>query len=307
MTVLDPPNEIDSKALVTPLEVPLQLPQRRYGRHYRLDVLSPASIRLVEKCPEQFRRRYLLGEREPSNLSMTRGSVVGDALAHFFAGQIKGERMSRSDLDDLVISLFAEKIAEAVLTDEDDPDLARAQCRAGAADYLEEIAPSVEPISVERRASFRFLEEQEWTFVCYFDLECAGQVPDLKFGEHRVDKARASKDLQATAYSYLRWAEGSEAEFVFHSGLLERPEDEPRWAVVPAPRGVGHFRGFEQRVARAARLIAHLDQTEPGEWPMSSEWGWWCAPREGTRGCPYWNRCPVGGAAPAIAHWQPGD
>jgi hypothetical protein len=284
-------------APVAPLQVPFQLPRRRYGSGYRLDVLSPASVRLFEKCPEAFRRRYLLGEREPLNLSMLMGSVVGDSLAHFFQHQIDNEPLSRSEVDDIAVSIFDAKLAEAVLGSEDDPVAAKALCRAGVADYLEELAPSVQPISVERRASFRLAEEQEWRFVCFFDLECEDEIPDLKFGEKRVSEDRALKDLQATAYAYCRWAEGTPAGFVFHSGLLEVPEGEPRWLAVPAPRGVAHFRGFEQRVARVARLIVHLDETEPGEWPLSSEWGPWCAPREGTRGCPYWARCPVGGNA----------
>lgn len=284
----------------SPLQVPLLLPRRRYGRKYRLDVLSPASVRAFERCPEAWRRHYLLGERERLNLAMLRGTVVGDSLAHFFQGRINNDPLSRSDVDDLVLSLFKEKIREAVIGVEDDPEQVKGQCRAGAADYLDEIAPSVDPISVERKASFRFTNDQEWSFVCYFDLECDDEIPDLKFGKNRVGTARAMKDLQATAYAYLRWAERRPARFVFHSGLWEQPEEGLRWEIVPAPRGVGHFRGFEQRVARVARTIAHLDATEPGPWPLSSEWGFWCAPREGTSGCPHWDRCPVGGADPTL-------
>jgi RecB family exonuclease len=279
---------------VAALRVPERLPRRRYGSGWRLDVLSPASVRAFERCPEAFRRRYLLGEREPANLAMTLGSVVGDALAHHFQGRIEGKPLSHADLDDLVVELFSAKIAHTALGAEDDPDTAREHCRGGVADYLSELAPHVSPISVERRASFRFSEEQEWRFQCYFDLECAEEVPDVKFGKRPVSEVRAARDLQATAYAYLRWAEGRPARFVFHSGVLE-PEEAPRWRVVPAPRTVAQFRGVEQRVARVARQIAHLDQTEPGEWPLASDLGWWCAPRERTDGCPYWDSCPVGG------------
>jgi hypothetical protein len=280
---------------VAPLQVPVQLPRRRYGPGHRLDVLSVTSVRAFERCPEAFRRRYLLGEREPTNLSMLMGSVVGDSLAHFFQHQIDNEPLARSEVDDLAVSIFDQKIAGAVLGDGDDPVAAKAQCRSGVDSYLEELAPRIRPISVERRASFRLAEEQEWRFVCFFDLECEDEIPDLKFGEERVSEARVLKDLQATAYAYCRWAEGTPAGFVFHSGLLEAMAGEPRWLAVPALRSVAHFLGFEQRVARAARQIVHLDETEPGEWPLSSEWDGWCAPREGTKGCPYWDRCPVSG------------
>ena len=283
-----------------PLTVPVQLPRRRYGQWHRLAMLSPASVGAFERCPEAFRRRYLLGEKVPPNLSMTLGSVVGDALAHYFQATIDGGRYDAKTVDDLVVELFEAKISEAVLAPNENPELGKAQCRAGVADYLEELAPSITPISVERRASFRFCEEQEWSFVCFFDLECVKQLADLQFGKNRVKESRAAKDLQATAQTYMRWAEGNPAEFTFHTGLLE-PEGAPRWSVVSAPRTVTQLRGFERRVARVARQIVHLDQTEPGEWPLSADFGWWCAPQVGTDGCPYWESCPVGGGAAVIA------
>lgn len=284
-------------AVVDPLSVPAQLPARRYGRRLRLKSLSPASLRAFEKCPEAFRRRYLLGEKAAPNLPMTLGSVVGDTLSHYFQGRIAGRPPAAAELDDLALELFEAKIIETELGPEDDPDLGKAQCRAGVADYLVEIAPHVEPVSVERRASFRFNAEQEWRFVCYFDLECARLLADLKFGRSSVKEERAYRDLQATAQTFMRWAERAPAAFVFHAATIERPEEGPRWHVVQAPRTTAQLLGFQRRVARVARLIAHLDATEPGEWPLSTDFGWWCAPRIGTEGCPHWERCPVGGAA----------
>ncbi|MBS1861897.1 MAG: PD-(D/E)XK nuclease family protein [Actinobacteria bacterium] len=282
-------------AFVDPLSVPLELPARRHGRRLRLKSLSPASLRAFEKCPEAFRRTYLLEEKVPPNLSMTLGSVVGDTLARYFAGRIVGRAPGAAELDDLVLELFAAKIGDTVLGLEDDPDLGKAQCRAAVADYLTEIAPSVEPVSVERRASFRFDAEQEWRFVCYFDVECERLLADLKFGRSTVKEDRAYRDLQATAQTFMRWAERNPAEFVFHAATLERPEDGPRWQVVRAPRSIRQLLGFQRRVARVARMIAHLDATEPAEWPLAADFGWWCAPRVGGEGCPHWDRCPVGG------------
>lgn len=284
-------------SVAAPLSVPTLLPARRYGRRTRLTSLSPASIRAFEKCPEAFRRQYLLGHKMRPNLPMTLGSVVGDTLAHYFAGRIAGRAPAPAQLDDLVLELFAAKIAETELAADDDPDLGKAQCREAVADYLTEIAPSVDPVSVERRASFRFSAEQQWRFVCYFDLECARLVADLKFGRSTVKEERAYRDLQATAQTFMRWAERNPAEFVFHAATLERPEEGPRWRVVPAPRSREQLLGFQRRVARVARMIAHLDATEPGEWPLAADFSWWCAPRVGTDGCPHWDRCPVGGGA----------
>lgn len=228
---------------------------------------------------------------------MTLGSVVGDTLAHYFQGRIDGHPPSSADLDDLVLELFAAKIAETVLGIDDDPELGRIQCRSAVVDYLVEIAPQVEPVSVERRARFRFDEAQEWRFICYFDLECAIELADLKFGRSEVNEDRADRDLQATAQTFMRWAERNPASFVFHAATHERPEDGPRWRIIPAPRTIPQLVAFQRRVARVARMIVHLDQTEASEWPLSTDLGWWCAPSVDGRGCPHWDRCPVGGLA----------
>lgn len=286
---------VSQPAAWDPLAVPLELPRRRYGYRDRLQSLSPASVRAYEKCPEAFRRRYLLGEKVQANFRMTLGSVVGDALNHYFAGKMNGRAPGAQEVDDRVLELFEAKIAEAALSVDDDPDLGRAQCRAGVAAYLSELAPRLEPISIERRASFHF-GEAVWRFVCYFDLEFAAELADVKFGEFWVKEVRADRDLQATTQIYMRWAEGKPADFVFHSGLLEAPEGSPRWSIVPAKRSFAQLRGFERRVAQVARQIVHLDATEPGEWPLSSDLGWWCAPPDGGQGCPYWESCPVGEA-----------
>jgi hypothetical protein len=289
-------SSVPGPGLVTdPLWVPARLPARRYGRRRRLESLSPAGLRAFLQCPELFRRRYLLGEKTPASFQMALGSVVGDAMAHYFQARIAGAPRSPSELDDLVLVLFEEKIEAARLGPDDDPGLGRERCRAAVADYLTELAPGLEPISVERRASFRLRPDQEWRFVCYFDLELAEELCDLKFSAWPVGPRRAARDIQATAQTYMRWAEGRPARFAFHSGLHERPGEGPRWSAVPAPRSEAQLRAFERRVAVVARQIDHLDRTEPGPWPLSSDLGWWCAPSERGEGCAYWDRCPVGG------------
>jgi hypothetical protein len=285
----------EAAAVTDPLWVPARLPARRYGRRHQLETLSPASLRAFLQCPELFRRRYLLGEKTPASFQMALGSVVGDAMAHYFQAKMAGAPPPPAELDDLVLVLYEAKIEAARLGPEDDPAVGRERCRAAVADYLTELAPGLEPISVERRASFRLRPEQEWRFVCYFDLELAEELADLKFSAWPVSPQRAARDIQATAQTYMRWAEERPARFAFYSGLHERPEQGPRWSVVPAPRSEAQLRAFERRVAAVARLIDHLDRTEPGPWPLSSDLGWWCAPSAQGEGCPYWERCPVGG------------
>jgi hypothetical protein len=42
-------------------------------------------MKLLERCPERFRRRYLCGEREPANGPMLVGRAVGQAVTAYYA------------------------------------------------------------------------------------------------------------------------------------------------------------------------------------------------------------------------------
>src|ERR671926_2020339 len=103
--------------------------------------------------------------------------------------------------DDLCLAEFDERAAQP-LTDfgEEHPAELREQAREALRAYLRELAPTVRPVSVERRFELRF-EGAEWSIVGYFDAEDAsGDVIDVKVGAKHVSEARAGVDPQPTTY-----------------------------------------------------------------------------------------------------------
>jgi hypothetical protein len=279
-TLAPPATRRAASAAPTDLEVPRVLPVRS---------LSHSSLARWERCPEQWRAHYLLGEREPQRLNMTAGKALGGALAAFFKARMNGAQMSASDADDRLLAEFGTELRHTVLEPKHKPEVVREQCREPLRHYLETVAPGIHPVAVEREARARF-PGAEWTFVGYIDLETdGGDVVDYKLGERHVDRRRPTTDPQPRAYMLLRLLEGEPAKrFVFHS--LRRGkigEDADRFRPMPVEFTPLQLDNFQRRVARVAREIARA--VESGDFATSTQ-GWWCGER-----CPHFARCPAGG------------
>jgi len=205
-----------------------------------------------------------------------------------------GQALSIREADDLPAAEFDERVGQP-LTDfgQDDPDDLREQSREALRAYLEELAPSVRAVSVERRFELRF-DGAEWSIVGYLDVEDeSGDTIDVKVGAKHVTEARAGSDPQPTAYRLARRAEGRpEGRFLFHSIRRGPIRSDERCLVVPAERSAGQLVAREARIAQTARQIARC--AESGDWPLSTPDGWWCSAGQ----CRFWRGCPGGGARP---------
>ena len=273
----------------SPLAVPARLPLT--SDDTRPMYLSVSSLALFWRWPERWRRRYLERQPEPQIGAMVVGKAVGATIAAYFAARMAGEVLSEMEADDLCLAEFDERAAQP-LTDfgQEEPAELREQAREALRAYLRELAPTVRPVSVERRFELRF-EGAEWSIVGYFDAEDAsGDVIDVKVGAKHVSEARAGVDPQPTTYELARGAEGRpRGYFKFHSVRRGPIRSGVRCLVVPAERSAEQLAAMEFRIAQTAREIARCADT--GDWPLSTPDGWWCAPGQ----CRFWSGCPGGG------------
>jgi len=285
MNLLEP---LTAEAQLAELVVPARLPLRSDGT--RLMRLSVSSLRLFWKCPERWRRRYLLREREPQSGPMLVGGAVGATVTAYYAARLAGESLSADEAGDLLVAEFDERLA-GPRTDlgDDEPQTLRDQAREALGAYLAEVAREVRPLAVERKIELRF-ESTDWTFVGYVDVEDErGRVIDIKVGAKHVGQAAADRDPQASGYLLARTLEGKPASrFEFHSIRRGAVRSGGRCLVVPTERNRERLALFEARIAQTAREIARCEQT--GDWPLSTPDGWWCAPGQ----CQAWSSCPGG-------------
>ena len=73
---------LSAAGLAARIEVPRRLPVRYDGQPTRH--LSNSSYTLFLACPDAWRRRYLLGEKEPPSGAMFLGSRVDETLSHYY-------------------------------------------------------------------------------------------------------------------------------------------------------------------------------------------------------------------------------
>lgn len=263
-------------------EVALEVPQR-----LPVSTLSVSSMRLFWKCPERWRRQYVLGEREPASGALVIGRAGGAALSAFFRGRLEGQELQASEVDDVFVAEFDADAVAALFSEDEPAEKMREQGREAVAAYLDKMAPELRPAAVERRIRMQF-PGAGWRFVSYLDVEDErGFVVDVKIRKKHVSGAEADGDPQASTYLVARMMEGRPAKaFVFHSGRRGSIRGD-RWIAVETRRSPEQLYAFERRIAQTARAIARCEQS--GDWPLSSPEGWWCGPT-----CPFHASCPGG-------------
>jgi len=233
--------------------------------HLPVSQLSHSSLSLLWRCPERWRRRYVLRERESVGGRAVIGKAVGAALTARFAAQIAGHSLSLTDADDLYLAEFDDAAPAAFFKDKEPPAVLRRQGRQVLVAYLSRVAPTLRPLSVERKVELRF-DGAQWSFVGYLDVEDAsGEVIDLKVKARHLSQAEADHSAQASAYLLARSLEGRPARrFAFHS--LRRGAKRADIQVVATERSQGQLEAFERRLAQTARAIARCVET--GAWAM---------------------------------------
>lgn len=270
------------KAVPRMLDLPGVLP---------VEHLSNSSITLLWKCPEKWRRRYVLREYEPPSGSMIVGSCAGAAARTNFEQKIdSGTDLSESD----VLDAFADEWNERAADDGIDwkgekPQTIRDSGQQALAAYHRLVAPAVMPTTTERKFTLRF-DEVPWTFLGYLDLEESdGAVGDTKCTGRRLAQTKADVDPQPASYLLARRAEGNPAQaFRFHTMVRTK---QPTAEVIETTRTNVQLDAFLGRIMAAAHEIAW--RAEHDVWSGAVPGEWWCTEKF----CGHWASCPMGGAA----------
>jgi len=176
-----------------------------------LDHLSPSSLGMARRCLEQFRRRYILGEKERPGEAAVIGSIVHATLERNYEQKI----VSFTDLplaeiieyldDEATYTVVAERGGpEEVEWDNPDPvaglDAARDDARRVTSAYYRSVVPRIQPIAVEQKIKVR-PPQLPCTLLGYIDLETEQTVIDTKTGKRATTSIKPSWRLQADVYA----------------------------------------------------------------------------------------------------------
>ena len=185
----------------------------------RIKHLSNTSLGMFRRCPEQFRRRYILGEKERPGEALVIGSMFHNALEWNYKAKIKShEDKPLADLTQYLQDVSVpEVLAEhggpkEISWDTSDPEdglqVARLDSERILAAYRHTVTERIQPIAVEQKFT---IPVEPVPIIGYLDTCTDDQrVIDTKTGKQSSKKLKPSWMLQATLYSA---ATGWPAEF----------------------------------------------------------------------------------------------
>lgn len=174
---------------------------RLSGLKLPLERLSATSLGTFTSCPEQFRRKYLLNEKEAMSGDRFMGIVTHQALASLFDPALLGEAHEQPVEDMAVAQAWEgtiEREGEPDWHDKDGTDSYKRAKQMVKAYWP--IAQEIHPIAVEQR-----FEEQiaGVNIVGYVDRELTDRILEVKTAAQKVSKPKPRWSLQGRLYSLV--------------------------------------------------------------------------------------------------------
>lgn len=249
------------------------------------DHLSATQIGMFQRCPEQYRRRYVLGEKERPGAALIWGAADHAAHEQNFRQKIT----SGVDVDvDVVEGAFAEKFDREVefFGDEiewggDKPGELKDAGVALVAAYHRQVSPKVQPTAVEREFEIA-VPGVAVPVIGRMDLETEFPAIERKTSRQSTKKVKPSWRIQGLLYQLVE-----KRPVAWHVSVKTKtpavitPEEVPALSLaVSEPT----LRATENLVRSTARTIQvfwrEFGPEQPWPGAISHEWACdWCAYR----------------------------
>ena len=208
--------------LAARIQIPRRLPPRYDGQP--LQHLSYSSYNRFILCPEDWRRRYIVGEKTAPSGSMFLGRQVDDAITLYYRHILEhGEHLTLDRVKDAFwdgwkagAEAEREQLGIAWETDLREDKAFKLGLDAVELTFSELIPQLGEPVAVQRKLEYTLAPGLEWSILCYLDLETrrahAGAlvpaVVDYKVKTTPLTQFKADHDFQPAVYLAGRWLEG---------------------------------------------------------------------------------------------------
>lgn len=263
-----------------------------------LNHFSPSSLSLLRECPRKFQQRYIRLLRERPGESPVVGNAVHRALERNFAQKIAShEDIPTVELVDwysdegFADTLFREQERAGLdVTWDTSPEEAMGRGRKMLGAYRNEVAPRIQPLSVE--GSFSVDLGIPVPVVGRYDLERDESAVDFKSSKQKTSKPKESWQIQASIYSQ---ATGKPVEFHTLACTLKTsavsivtPLESEALLVAQSPRSIAESRRTIAAIVREACFYMACFGPEE-DWPTYGRFHMFACDYCGFRAdCPAW-------------------
>lgn len=262
-----------------------------------IEHLSPSSLGMLARCPEQWRQRYVLGKKERPGEALVIGTSVHLVVERNYGQKITtGEDLPVADL----VTWYDDVGWDAALADrqgegdevawDTDADNARTRGRAITYGYHSQVSPRVQPVSVETKITADV--GLAIPVLGYADAITADQVIDVKTSKQARRQVKPEWRLQSGIYGSIL---GLPVDFhvcaasaTTHKASIITPLEESALSVwMPPEARIEAARNIRAMAWMANHFYRQLGPDEP--WPtlgFTHPWACsWCGFRSG---CPAW-------------------
>ena len=182
-------------------------PETLLGQHLRH--LSASSLGMVLRCPRQFYRRYILGEKQRPGEAIVIGSFFHETLDWNYQQKIQSAvDFPLSDAVQYMGDVAVPKVIEEeggednILWDTDLTTAHKDSERIMSA-YYRSVVPRIQPVATEERFEM-FFPGVEPPIIGYVDVRDATRILDTKTGKQATRKVKPSWQLQGRLYAQAR-------------------------------------------------------------------------------------------------------
>ena len=253
--------------------------------------ISPTQIDTYLRCGEQYRRRYVLGEKIPPGVALVKGSAVHRAAEVNYRQKLESRAdLPVPDLQEAAASHGQEMVArDGLMLAPDEATKGMAKVRGEILDravvltglFAQRVAPSVQPVLVEEGIGIELPNCSHDLFGRLDVTDEENRVRDLKTAGRRKNADEVQRSDQLTFYHLaFQRKMGRPPAGVRLDVLVDKARPEVQTLEAErTPRDAAVF---------VSRLNAVLSGIKTGSFPPAPIGAWCCSARY----CGYWFTCP---------------
>ena len=253
--------------------------------------LSVSAMGMLARCGEQYRRRYIEGDKLPPGIAALVGRGVDQTVTANLQAVIDGlQLLPVEQLADLARDAVNNEFSagEVALTEEEaaNPKAAKGSAvdKAIRLSWLhgESVAPKLKPVSVQRKWRLG-IENFPFDLLGFIDVEEEVRLRDTKTTGRTPPWDAAHTSDQLTMYAFAkRQIDGAAPRSVHLDYLVDSKRGGPKSVTLDSKREDADFSVLLRRVEASANMI------EKQIFLPAPQDSWVCHPRW----CGYWSSCP---------------
>jgi translation elongation factor EF-G len=250
--------------------------------------LSPTQLDMLSKCGEQYRRRYVEGERQPPGMAMLRGTGVHKGIELNFRQKIDSRvDLPAKDVIDAAVSGFESQLKGGYEMNEDEVSRGAAVVIGETKDTVarlaelaaDEMCPEYQPVLVEQVVRIELAGSHDLLGVIDLADE-RGRVIDTKTAAKSKSQNDADGSMQLTAYSAMHKLATGALPTELRMEVLVDTKKPKRQTLVTT-------RGPDDLAALAARIDAATRVIQAGLFVPATPGAWWCS----GKWCGFYSTC----------------